>query len=74
MEHSIKTKIAIVSGIGIIVFVASLVGLPFFDVNNNVKKSTQNSISKVESSEAKMLNVIAQEREELELKLGKINP
>ncbi len=74
MEHSIKTKIAIVSGIGIIVFVASLVGLPFFDVSNNVKKSTQNSISKVESSEAKMLNVIAQEREELELKLGKINP
>lgn len=74
MKHSIKTKIAIVSGIGIIVFVASLVGLPFFDVSNNVKKSTQNSISKVESSEAKMLNVIAQEREELELKLGKINP
>lgn len=74
MKHSIKTKIAIVSGIGIIVFVASLVGLPFFDVSNNVKKSTQNSISKVESSETKMLNVIAQEREELELKLGKINP
>lgn len=75
MKHSIKTKIAIISGIGIIVFVASLVGLPFFETNNNIQKTTQSSIKKVESSEEKLLDVIAQEKAELEWKIGgKLKP
>lgn len=75
MNHSIKTKIAIISGIGIIVFVASLVGLPFFEANNTVQKATQFSIKKVESSEDKLLDVIAQEKAELEWKIGgKLQP
>ncbi|AJZ75303.1 hypothetical protein [Candidatus Nitrosotenuis cloacae] len=75
MKHSIKTKIAIISGIGIITFVASLVGLPFFEANNNIQKTTQSSIKKVESSEEKLLDVIAQEKAELEWKIGgKLKP
>lgn len=75
MNHSIKTKISIISGIGIIVFVASLVGLPFFEANNTVQKATQSSIKKVESSEDKLLGVIAQEKAELERKIGgKLQP
>ena len=71
MKHSIKTKIAIISGIGIIVFVASLVGLPFFETNNNIQKTTQSSIKKAEISEEKLLDVIAQEKAELEWKIGR---
>lgn len=75
MNHSIKTKIAIISGIGIIVFVASLVGLPFFEANNTIQKATQSSIDKVEISEEKLLGVIAQEKAELEWKIGgKLKP
>lgn len=70
MNNSTKTKIAIISGIGIIVFVASLVGLPFFEASNNVQKSTQSSIKTMESSEEKLLGVIAQEKSELEWKIG----
>lgn len=75
MKHSIKTRIVIISGIGIITFVASLVGLPFFEANNSIQKTTQSSIKKVESSEEKLLDVIAQEKAELEWKIGgKLKP
>lgn len=75
MNNSIKTKLAIICGIGIIAFVVSLVGLPFFEADNNIQKTTQASIKKVESSEGKLLDVIAQEKAELEWKIGgKLQP
>ena len=75
MNNSIKTKLAIMCGIGIIAFVVSLVGLPFFEADNTIQKATQSSIDKVESSEEKLLGVIAQEKTELEWKIGgKLQP
>jgi hypothetical protein len=60
---------------GLIVFTVSLLSLPFSDSQNVVQKATHTSIEKVESSEAKMLDVIAQERAELEWKIGgKLQP
>lgn len=75
MDNSIKTKIAVICGIGIIAFVVSLVGLPFFEADNSIQKTTQSSIKKVESSEEKLLDVIAQEKAELEWRIGgKLKP
>lgn len=75
MDNSIKTKLAVICGIGIIAFVVSLVGLPFFEADNNIQKTTQSSIKKVESSEEKLLDVIAQEKAEIEWKIGgKLKP
>lgn len=75
MKYSIKTKLGITCGIGIIAFVVSLVGLPFFEANNTVQKTTQSSIDKVESSEEKLLDMIAREKAELEWKIGgKLSP
>lgn len=74
MKYSIKAKVGIIIGIGLIVFTVSLLGLPFSD-SNVVQKATHTSISKVDDSEAKMLNVIAHEKAELEWKMGgKIQP
>lgn len=70
MDNSIKTKLAIICGIGIIAFVVSLVGLPFFEANNNIQKTTQSGIKKVEISEEKLLGVIAQEKAEMEWRIG----
>lgn len=70
MKYSLKAKIGIVIGMGLIVFTVSLLSLPFSDSQNVVQKATHTSIEKVESSEAKMLDVIAQERAELEWKIG----
>jgi hypothetical protein len=75
MKYSRKAKLGIVIGMGLIVFTVSLLSLPFSDSQNVVQKATQTSIEKVESSEAKMLDVIAQERAELEWKIGgKLQP
>ena len=70
MKYSLKAKLGIVAGIGLIVFVVSLLGLPFSESDNVVQKATQSSLSKVENSEQKMLDLIAQEKTELEIKLG----
>lgn len=75
MKYSKKAKIATVCGLVLIVFVASLVGLPFTESGNNVKKATSQSIKKVDDSEQKMLSVIANEKAELEWKIGgKLKP
>jgi hypothetical protein len=70
MKYSRKAKLGTIVGIGLIVFTVSLLGLPFSDSQNVVQKATSTSIERVESSEAKMLDVIAQERAELEWKIG----
>lgn len=74
MKYSLKAKIGIIVGIGLIMFTVSLLSLPFSD-SNVIQKTTQTSIDRVESSEAKMLDVIAQERAEIEWKIGgKLQP
>lgn len=74
MKYSLKAKIGIIIGIGLIMFTVSLLSLPFSD-SNVIQKTTQSSIDRVEISEAKMLDVIAQERAELEWKIGgKLQP
>lgn len=70
MEYSKKAKVTIILGIGLIAFVASLVSLPFLESGNGVQKISESSIKKVDDSEAKMLDVIAQEKAELEWKIG----
>jgi hypothetical protein len=70
MQHSTKTKIATGIGIGIIVAVASMFGLPFVDTSGGVQKIPQENIQKVEGAEQKLLNVIAHEKAELEWKLN----
>ena len=75
MKYSRKAKLGIIIGIGLIVFTVSLLGLPFSESQNAMQKVTHTSIEKVESSEAKMLDVIAQEKAELEWKIGgKLQP
>ena len=75
MKYSRKAKLGIIIGIGLIVFTVSLLGLPFSESQNAMQKITHTSIEKVESSEAKMLDVIAQEKAELEWKIGgKLQP
>jgi len=74
VKYSLKAKIGIIAGISLIMFTVSLLSLPFSD-SNVIQKTTQTSINKVESSEAKMLDVIAQEKAELEWKIGgKLQP
>jgi hypothetical protein len=74
MQFVNKTRIAIVIGITIIVFVASLVGLPFMNSDSGMEKVSHESIKKVDESEQKVLDLIAREKAELESKVGgKIN-
>jgi hypothetical protein len=74
MKYTVKAKICTVVGIGLIVFVASLVGLPFTESESNVKKISYESTKKLDDSEQRMLDVIAQEKAQLESKIGgKIN-
>jgi hypothetical protein len=71
--QSIKTKIAIVVGIGLIVFVASMLGLPFINSDLSVQKISHDNIKKLDESEKKILDFTAQEKTELESKIsGKI--
>jgi len=75
VKYSLKAKIGIIVGIGLIMFTVSLLALPFSESQNSIQKATQSSIQKVESSEEKMLDVIAQEKSELEWKIGgKLDP
>ncbi|CDI05674.1 hypothetical protein [Candidatus Nitrosotenuis uzonensis] len=69
MKSATKTRVAIISGIAMIVFVASFVGLPFIE-ESALQKAQQESIKKTEQSEERMLEVIAQEKAELEAKIG----
>lgn len=71
MKYSLKAKLGIALGVGLIVFVVSLLGLPLSDSHNVVQKTTQNSLNRMDDSESKMLNVIAQEKAELAAKIGK---
>ena len=73
MKYSLKAKLGIIAGIGIMVFVVSLFGLPFSDSHNVMQKATQNGLNNVADSESKMLDVIAQEKAELTSKIEK-NP
>lgn len=74
MRYTVKAKICTVIGIGLIVFVASLVGLPFSESESNVKKISYENAKKLDDSEQRMLDVIAQEKAALESKIGgKIN-
>lgn len=70
MKHSTKAKLGIVVGIGLIVFVVSLLSLPFSESDNVIQKTTQDSIKKVDDSEERMLNLIAHERAELDWKIS----
>jgi hypothetical protein len=50
------------------------VGLPFTESESNVKKISYESAKKLDDSEQRMLDVIAQEKAEIESKIGgKIN-
>ena len=70
MQYSNKAKITTIIGIGLIVFVASMVGLPFMNSDSAMKKASHENIKKLEGSEKKLLNVITQEKTELESKIG----
>lgn len=74
MKYSTKTKIGVVIGIGLIVFVVSLLNLPFMNSDSSVQKITQKNIDKIEESEEKMLDFITHEKSELAAKTnGKIS-
>lgn len=68
--QSTKTKIAVIIGIGLIISVASLVGLPFINSDSSVQKISHQSIKKLEESEAKILDFTVREKTELESKIG----
>jgi hypothetical protein len=70
MEYANKTRIAIVIGIALIIFVASLVELPFMNSGSGVKKISNENLKVVDESEKKMLDLIAHEKSELESKMG----
>ena len=70
MQSTNKTKIAIIVGIGLIISVASMVGLPFINSDSSVQKISQDNIKKLEESEEKILDFTVQEKTELESKMG----
>ena len=71
MKYQTKAKICIVMGIGLIVFVASLVNLPFMHSDSAVQKITQKNISKLEDSEQRLTGFMQHEKSELAQKIGK---
>lgn len=69
-----KTKIGIIVGFGLIVFVASMVWLPFMNSSSTVQKVSHDNVKKLEESEEKILDFTVHEKTELESKMGgKIN-
>jgi len=70
MPFSRKTKLGIVIGISIIVSVASMTSLPFTNSESSMKANYQKSMKNFHTSEEKMLDFIAQEKTELESKIG----
>ncbi|MBM2852194.1 MAG: hypothetical protein HW420_741, partial [Candidatus Nitrosotenuis sp.] len=57
-------------GIGLIISVASMVGLPFINSDSSVQKISHDNIKKLEESEEKILDFTVQEKTELESKMG----
>ena len=70
MPFSRKTMLGIVIGMSIIVSVASLMSLPFTNSESSTKANYQKSMNDFQASEEKMLDFIAQEKMELESKIG----
>ncbi len=70
MQPPNKTRIALIVGICLIISVASLVGLPFMNSQSSVQKVSHETIRNLDASEEKILGFTAQEKTELELKLG----
>ena len=68
--HDVKTKIALVSGICLIVLVASMVMLPFRGADSAVQKASHDSIQKLEDSEKRMFKFMTHEKSELRSKVG----
>ena len=71
MDPSIKTKVAVVAGICLIAFVASMVVLPFMNSGSAVEKVSHDKFQKLEDSEKRMFSFMANEKTELESKMGK---
>lgn len=69
MQSEHKTKIAIVLGMALIVFVASLMSLPFTKPDAGVQRIPENSIKKMEASEEKILKFMAHEKNELKSRI-----
>lgn len=58
------------SGIVIIVFVASLVGLPFMDSDTDIQQMVEKTASSDDDAERRMLDLIAHEKAEMEIRAG----
>ena len=70
MQFSSKTKVGIIIGISIIVSLASMISIPLMESESTAKVNYQKSMKKVQASEEKLLGFIAQEKTELESKIG----
>jgi len=70
MPFSRKTMLGIVIGISLIVSVASMTSLPLTNSESSTKANYQKSMKDFHASEEKMLDFIAQEKTELESKIG----
>ena len=66
-------KIGILLGIALITITGSLSSLPFLMDENNSKNSIQDSFSKLESSENRMLDFIEQEKNEIAIRMNHFN-
>jgi len=75
MQSDIKTKIAIVLGVAIIAFVASLMSLPFTNSEVGVQQIPDDAIKKMEKSEERILKFMDHEKREMQVKAyGNIKP
>lgn len=70
MQYSVKTKIGVVIGIGLIITVVSFLSLPFLNEDSGIQKISEENIKKLDSAEDKLLGVIDQEKSEIEFKMG----
>lgn len=60
-------------GIALITITGSLSSLPFLMDENNSKNSIEDSFSKLESSENRMLDFIEQEKNEIAIRMNQFN-
>jgi hypothetical protein len=74
MQYVTKSRICIIIGIGLIVFVASLVRLPFMSEGQGLQKAPEQSMGKLEKSEDRLLGFIAHEKDEMHSKMSRIGP
>lgn len=70
MEPSVKTKIAVMFGVVLIVSVASLLVLPFMNSDSAVEKISHDKFKKLEDSEERMFSSMVHEKKDLESKIG----